>query len=203
MVELDISGKALTPEGFFELGPALMKSIEYECEQGQVVRLEELSLSDSKLDARCLRMLGRIVASASENLRDLDLSRNDIKITTDTEAAAWELFLSSFSNCCRLRKIDLSGNNLGYRAFEILTRVYSRETTVEVALLSDDIARSREAELGLLARKLSLASNPDGPADLVASESQMVGDSEGSRHGLSAFSCLGQVVDLTFRIQIC
>lgn len=179
MVELDISGKALTPEGFLELGPALVKSIEYECEQGKVVRLEELSLSDSKLDARCLPMLGRIVASASESLRDLDLSRNDIKITTDTEAISWELFLSSFSNCCRLRRIDLSGNGLGYRAFEILARVYSRETAVEVAILTDDTARSREEQLGLLTRKLSLASD-----DLTASQSQTVGDSEESRHGL-------------------
>lgn len=184
MVELDISGKALTPEGFLELGPALVKSIEYECEQGKVVRLEELSLSDSKLDACCLPMLGRVVASASENLRDLDLSKNNIKVTTDTEAAVWELFLSSFSRCCRLRRIDLSGNCLGYRAFEILTRVYSRETTIEVALLSDDTAKSREEQLGLLARNLSLASNPDGHADSVANQSQSVGDSEESRHGL-------------------
>lgn len=174
----------MTPEGFFELGPALVKSMEYECEQGKVVRLEELSLSDSKLDARCLPMLGRIVASASENLRDLDLSRNDIKITTDTEAAAWELFLSSFSNCCRLRRIDLSGNSLDYRAFEILTRVYSRETTVEAALLSDDTAGSREEQLGRMTRNLSLASNPESHANLVASQSQTVGDSEESRHGL-------------------
>ena len=184
MVELDISGKALTPEGFFELGPALVKSIEYECEQGKVVRLEEFSLSDSKLDARCLPMLGRIVASASENLRDLDLSRNDIKIVTDTDAAAWELFLSSFSSCCRLRRIDLSRNSLGYRAFEILTRVYSREMTVEIASLSDDTATSGEEQLGVLTRNLSLASNPDGHADLATSQAQTVGDSQDSRHGL-------------------
>ena len=184
MVELDISGKALTPEGFFELGPALVNSIEYECEQGKVVRLEELSLSDSKLEACCLPMLGRIVESASENLRDLDLSKNDIKITTDAEAAAWELFLSSFSNCCRLRRIDLSGNSLGYRAFEILTRVYSREIMVEVALLSDDTARTREEQLGILTKTLSLASSPDGHAHLPAGQSPTVGDSEEFRHGL-------------------
>lgn len=203
MVELDISGKALTPEGFSEIGPALLYSIEYECEQGKVVRLEELNLSDSKLDAQCLRMLGQIVASASDNLRDLDLSKNNITITTDTEAAAWEFFLSSFSNCCRLRKIDLGGNNLGYRAFEILTRVYSREPNVDIALLSGDITRSKEEQLGLLTRKLSLGSDPNGHVDFSVRQSQKVSDSEESRHGLSAFSCLEQVVDLTIRIQAC
>ena len=184
MVELDISGKALTPEGFFELGLALVNSIEYECEQGKVVRLEELSFSDSKLDARCLSMLGRIIASASENLRDLDLSKNDIQIITDSEAVAWELFLSSFSNCCRLRRIDLSGNNLGYRAFEILARVYSREMMVEVALLSDGTARNREEQLGLLTKNPNPASSPDGHANLLVGQSPTVGDSEESRHGL-------------------
>lgn len=174
----------MTAEGFFELGPALVNSIEYECGHGKVVRLEELSLSDSKLDARCLPMLGRIVASASENLRDLDLSKNDIEIITDTEAAAWELFLSSFSTCCRLRRIDLSGNNLGHRAFEILARVYSREMMVEVALLSDDTARSREEQLGLLTNNLSLASSPNGHANALVGQSQTVGDNEESRHGL-------------------
>lgn len=204
MVELDISGKALTPEGFSEIGPALLNSIKYECEQGKVVRLEELNLSDSKLDARCLRMLGQIVGSASDNLRDLDVSKNNITITTDTEAAAWEFFLSSFSNCCRVRKIDLGGNNLGHRAFEILTRVYSRESNVDIALLSGDITRgNKEEQLGILTRRLSLGSNPDGHVDFSASQSQKVSDSEKARHGLSVFSCLEQVIDLNIRIQAC
>ena len=203
MVELDVSGKALTTEGFFEIAPALVKSIEYECERGKVVRLEELSLGDSKLDARCLRMLGQIVANASSNLRDLDLSRNNISIATDTEAAAWEVFLSSFSDCCRLRKIDLSGNSLGHRAFEILTRAYSKESFIDIALLSDnDTASGREEEqLGQMTRKLSLSSNPGAHADSAASHSHMINDNDESRHGLSASSCLVQVVDLAFRTQ--
>lgn len=193
----------MTSEGFLELVPALVKSIEYQCEQGKVVRLEELNLGDNKLDARCLRMLGRIVASASNNLRDLDLSNNKISITTDIEAAAWESFLSSFSDCCRLRKLDFSGNQLGYRAFEILTRVYSRESVIDTALLSDnDTIIYKEEQLRTRTRKLSLAPNHEGFTDLAVSHSQ-TNDSDESRHGLSASSFLEQVVDLAFREKTC
>jgi Ran GTPase-activating protein (RanGAP) involved in mRNA processing and transport len=185
VVELDISGKALTPEGFFEIAPTLVKSIDYEGEHGKVVRLEELSLSDSKLDASCLRLLGQIVASASDHLRDFDLSKNHIKITTDTEAAAWELFLSSFSNCRGLRKIDFSGNHLGPRAFEIMTRVYSRETLLDVALLSESIVRRRDGErLGILTRKLSLVSSTDGHANVIPPQPRTVSGDEVFGHGL-------------------
>lgn len=131
-MELDVSGRGLTSEGFSEVATALVKSIEYEGEHGRVVRLEELCLRDNKLDARCLQSLGHVVKLAVGDLRDLDLSNNIIDVTTYEEVAAWEDFLTSFSGCCVLRRIDFTGNALGPRAFEVLARIYAREPPLDL-----------------------------------------------------------------------
>lgn len=44
VVELDIQGKSLGSDGFAELAPALIGSIDYVGEHGRVVKLEELCL---------------------------------------------------------------------------------------------------------------------------------------------------------------
>ena len=198
IVELDASGRALTSEGLFEVASALTKSMSYEDDNGRVVRLEELCLRDSKLEIRSLPHLSRIISLAAHDLRDLDLSENMITVATDDEVRLWENFLTSFSDCCVLRRINLSGNALGYRAFEVLARVYGRQTSVDLTSVTN-VAEPLEMstrgsknvspiqmrdELEKRARILSLASHPekertgDETMSLAA-----VDQEESSRHG--------------------
>lgn len=134
LVELDVTGKHLGEDGFHEVADALTRSLEHQGETGRVVQLEELCLKANELKTTCLPALARIIRLSAHELRDLDLSDNAFTITTTHEADAWETFLTSFAQCCVLRRIDLSGNPLGPKAFEILARVYSREPTIELAL---------------------------------------------------------------------
>lgn len=165
----------MTSEGLYEVASALTKSISYEDDNGKVVRLEELCLRDNKLEIRSLPHLSQIISLAAHDLRDLDLSENVITVTTDDEVRLWEDFLTSFSDCCVLRRIDLSGNPLGHRAFEVLARVYGRQKSVDLAP-ANNLAESLEMstrgsknvspiqtrdELEKRARKLSLASNSE------------------------------------------
>ena len=126
-----------------EFAPALLKSMEHNNENGKIVRLEELCLRDCQIDSRSLLHLARIISLAAYDLRDLDLSENQITITTPEEVAAWGAFLNAFSNCCVLRRIDLSGNLLGSRAFEVLARVYANDDPVDL-VLSDFVEESTE-----------------------------------------------------------
>lgn len=133
MVDLDVSGKNLADEGaIFEVALALADAMKYDDPvQGKVVRLEELYLKGCGLNAISLQALAVVIQVACDDLRDLDLSCNAITIETDEEVATWQDFLMSFKNCCVLRRLDLSGNVLGDRAFEILTRVYANEDAVD------------------------------------------------------------------------
>ncbi|KAL8888723.1 MAG: hypothetical protein Q9215_003907 [Flavoplaca cf. flavocitrina] len=133
LVELDVTGKHLGEDGFHKVADALTRSLEHQGETGRVVQLEELCLKANKLKTTCLPPLARIVRLSAHELRDLDLSDNAFTITTTHERDAWEDFLKSLAQCCVLRRIDLSGNPLGPKAFEILARVYSREPTIELA----------------------------------------------------------------------
>ncbi len=137
-VELDVSGRQLTDDGFAELAHGLLSSINVDGEHGRVVRLEELSMADNDLTAGCLRPLGRTIRLATDDLRELDLSGNNITVATSEEASAWEEFLRSFQGCCVLRRLDFSGNPLGPRAFEIFTRVYGREKPFDLLAAEND-----------------------------------------------------------------
>ena len=121
----------MTDDGFAEVTEALVKSIQYEDENGRVVKLEEVCLNGNELTALSLRPLAKVVALAAGNIRDLDLSENRISITTSDDAAAWEEFLEAFSSCCALRRIDFSRNGLGSKAFEVLARVYGKEKSFD------------------------------------------------------------------------
>ena len=193
VVEIDVSSKSLTDEGFFELARALIESILYDGEHGRVVRLEELCLRDAGLTPASLKHLSRIIQLACNDLRDLDLSNNDICINTPEEIAAWEWFLRSFSRCCVLRRVDLSGNNLGPKAFEILTRVYSGEQIIDMVLPEhlassnyDGFSPSSAAprDLSGLERKMSIVSESDDLASHDEEESGgTLGKHRAKRHG--------------------
>lgn len=159
----------MTDEGFAEVASALVQSLKYDGDQGRVVRLEELCLINNRLSVTSLQALSSIIRLASNDLRDLDLSENNIIIDTESEIAIWEEFLMSFKNCCFLRRIDFSGNTLGSRAFEVMTRVYARQEAVDLVLPTDlEQVQSRQrrtstdiAGLGRRTRTMSIVSDSD------------------------------------------
>lgn len=203
VVELDVSGRALTSEGLCEVASALITSIDYEAdENGRIVRLEELCLRESQLNTQSLLYLAQIISMVAEDLRDLDLSENFITITTDEHVAAWEVFLSSFSKCCVLRRIDLSGNALGPRAFEVLARVYAKESPVDLALTtgmdeslqthSKDLRSANHCteELEKRARKTSIALTKERDSShMEAGPPTSVHREDGGQLGLSDSTC--------------
>lgn len=94
--------------------------------------LVDLNVSDNALTTRSLARLAPIIYQSRFSLQTLDLSSNSIEVTNKNEARDWEAFLSSFSGCMALRRIDLSQNTgLGAWAFEVLVRVYNREKPVD------------------------------------------------------------------------
>lgn len=185
----------MTDEGFAEVASALVESLNYNGDQGRVVRLEELCLTNNRLSATSLQALSPIIRLASNDIRDLDLSENNITINTEAEVAIWEDFLTSFSHCCVLRRIDFSRNALGPRAFEVMTRVYAKQEAVDLVLPADlEQVQSNErrtstdiAGLGRRLRKLSVVSDPD---DLISDEDKdpKSDKHKGSGHSLSAVS---------------
>ncbi|TKA37466.1 hypothetical protein B0A49_13573, partial [Cryomyces minteri] len=117
-VELLLNGRELTDAGMEKIAAGLLHP-----EVRQWRRLEVVNLSGNAITTNALAMLAPVVADARFELRDLDLSKNDIRVTTDEEAQDWELFLRSFEDCRTLRCLDLSDNPLGgSRAFEIMAR---------------------------------------------------------------------------------
>ena len=126
-VELDVSGKAISDEGFAEVTSALAAAIKHHDDQGRVLRLEEACLKGNLLTVKSLAHLADVIHLSASEMRDLDLSNNRIQVTTPAEATAWERFLHSFARCCVLRRLDLSGNPLGFKGYEILLKVYAQE----------------------------------------------------------------------------
>lgn len=194
-IELDVSGKDLTDAGFAEVASALVQSLSYNGEQGRVIRLEELCLTNNRLSATSLQALSPIIRLARNDLRDLDLSQNNITINTEGEVAIWEDFLTSFGQCCMLRRIDFSRNALGPRAFEVMTRVYAKQEAVDLVLPTDlEQVQNNErrmsadiAGLGRRVRRMSVVSDPDGWMSDDDNDPKPNAH-KGPRHGLSAIS---------------
>ncbi|KAI4195106.1 MAG: hypothetical protein LQ346_003530 [Caloplaca aetnensis] len=157
IVELDITGKALGEDGFLEVAAALVKALEYDGQQGRVLLLEELCLKNNNLNAACLLPLAKILRLAAFDIRDLDLSNNDFAIANNRDADAWQDFLESVGGCCLLRRMDLSGNKLGPKAFEVLAKVYSQEPPIEGCFEDDVEITSHEGTSGR--RSISLDSD--------------------------------------------
>ena len=132
VVELDLAGKVLSSSDVQEIARALVKSMQYDSETGKVTRLEELCLRRNHLDSTSLPYLAEVISVAADHLRDLDLSDNNIEIVTEQDAQAWEQFLGSLAHCNVLRRIDLSGNPLGPKAFELLTKAYAKQEPVDL-----------------------------------------------------------------------
>lgn len=88
------------------------------------------STTDNKLNISSLPALQQVIKSAAQDLRDLDVSHNLISVTTDEDAQVFQDFLRCFAECCVLRRLDFSGNTLGPKAFEVLTKVYGQEEPI-------------------------------------------------------------------------
>lgn len=75
---------------------------------------------------------------SSRDLKELDISNNEISIVTVSDTQKWKYFLHSFGQCCVLKKIDFSGNSLGTRGIEILARVYIRSELDFVEVVGEE-----------------------------------------------------------------
>ena len=193
----------MTAEGLAEVFTALEKSIGYHGTQGKVVRLEELCLRHVQLDITALPLLGRVISLAANDLRDLDLSENCIKVETDNETRIWEQFLASFSQCCLLRRIDLSNNELGPRAFEVLTRVYARENPLDLAVC-DVVKEIADQDGDVLRHRFDEANPASEHHRNIEVETVLPPPDDqhgGSCHGLSTFQWVGQVINSMFSTQ--
>lgn len=154
-LEIDLTGKGLTDDGFAEFIDDLISCIN--CRDAEhplgLAKVTELHLQSNKLTVQSLLKLGDVIASSGGDLRELDLSRNDIRIVTEEEKTIWKLFLGSFKNCYMLKKLDLAGNPIGTAGLEILARGYIKsdldflEADAE-AIVSQDHGFSTDVEDG-------------------------------------------------------
>jgi Leucine Rich repeat len=67
------------------------------------------------------------VQASVRTLQKLELTNNNWELTSPESLHEWELFLSSFKDCQKLRKVDFSHNKLGDKGIETLVRVYTRD----------------------------------------------------------------------------
>ncbi|KAI9722894.1 MAG: hypothetical protein M1812_001342 [Candelaria pacifica] len=131
-VELNVVGKHLSDEGFLPVVNGLFAAYTY-TQGSPILHLEELHLADNNLTARCLISLSAVIRLGAGDLQDIDLSHNNISVFSDDDVFAWESFLTALKDCSVLRRLNLSGNPLGPRAFEVLVRAYSREDSLDLS----------------------------------------------------------------------
>ncbi|PYH46887.1 uncharacterized protein BP01DRAFT_337405 [Aspergillus saccharolyticus JOP 1030-1] len=127
-VEIDVTGKALTDEGLAQFIGDLVECLVFRDQEHPIglARVTELHLSGNLLTVQSLPMLAEVVNLSAGDLRELDLSNNDIQIVTPDDVRKWVAFLMSFQKCFVLRKLDLGGNALGRAGIEHLARIYMK-----------------------------------------------------------------------------
>lgn len=204
MVELDVSSRCLTDDGLKELARGLLQTYQANSRDRVIIRLEELNLRDNQLTPASLEELALVFPHACRDLRDLDLSSNNICINSRRHEEAWEAFLRSFSQSCVLRRIDFSGNHLGAKAFEILLKVYSQESPIDFVLPShlsptglskSPLSKALAEQIsGVEAstREMSIASRSDSTDQ---EEDARVGRTRTSKHGVFSSFCSAESAD--------
>lgn len=190
--------------------PALIQSIQYDGEQGKVAFIEELCLQDNGITVKSLKMLAPVLQLLSFDLRDLDLSNNAIKVKSTEDVRMWEEFLASLASCCVLRRLDLSGNALGPKAFEILAKAFAREEYPDAAVLKGPGCINHQHEDGRVSprpaventiaakvRRMSVKSEPDDEDEdpNEGYQSQLTLKHKGSRHGRPSQAHFGYLFD--------
>ncbi|KAI9678848.1 MAG: hypothetical protein M1817_005908 [Caeruleum heppii] len=140
-VDFYLPGKELGDVGLEEVCHGLQTALSIS-NSSDTTRLEELCLSGNGLTTAALAKLAPVIELGWHHLRDLDLSSNQICVSSDVEDADWETFLNALIGCSVLRRLDLSKNLLGARGFETLTRVYMSQKPLEIPVSGDVDERS-------------------------------------------------------------
>ena len=126
-VEVDASGKAISNEGFQEITEALAQALSHSIQDEEIMRLEEICFRGNKLTARSLGLLAPVIELSAGALQDLNLANNKIQLETSEDTNHFEMFLLALSKCTALRKVDLSGNPLRSKGYEILSKTYATQ----------------------------------------------------------------------------
>jgi hypothetical protein len=135
MLEICLRGKEMTDDSISEVVKSLLVAVEMH-DGISAFRLEELDLSNNTLTTTSLRRLVPLIEDSCYDIKDINLSDNNIRVETDQERDDWEAFLESFRRCRRMRRLDLSGNDLSKSLpLEIFLRVYSRHRWVDPVYL--------------------------------------------------------------------
>ncbi|KAB8222692.1 hypothetical protein BDV33DRAFT_229300 [Aspergillus novoparasiticus] len=130
-LEIDISNKKLTDQDLSMFIDDLL-----ECIREDLAKVIEFHIQGNSLTIKSLPKLGEVIALNAGEMRELDISNNNINISPSPEdKAMWCQFLNSFKNCYMLKKLDLGGNPLGPVGLEILARVYIKS---DLHFLEDD-----------------------------------------------------------------
>lgn len=87
-------------------------------------KLTEFLVNGNELTTVSLPRIAEVVALSAGDLREFNISMNNIQVNTPEEKGMWQMFLESFSNCYMLKKLDLGDNRLGTAGMEILAKVY-------------------------------------------------------------------------------
>lgn len=124
VIEIDVSGRQLGEEGL-----ALLCDAIEELAETKLSKVEELGLSGNDLTVECLRHLRRAIYMCPD-LRDIDISNNNITIRTSSDIEEWTSFLRSFRMLRGLRRLEASNNPIGDIGLEILLRVYASEKDI-------------------------------------------------------------------------
>ena len=91
-------------------------------------QLQFLRLKSNCLTTKALASLAPCIEAAADQLVEVDLSCNNIKVDTEASHAEFKAFFRSFRPCTALRRLVLSSNDLSAtRAFEIIAQEYSRQ----------------------------------------------------------------------------
>ncbi|KAI7483888.1 hypothetical protein KC351_g4838 [Hortaea werneckii] len=137
-IDLQAPKKALGDDGLAALADGLGSALRRGNDLASLA-LEDLNLSQNGITVASLARLAPIIELARHDLKTLVLSNNNFAVTTDVEAEQWELFLTSFGGCLKLRRLDLGDNpGLGRRAIEIFARIHINEPVVTPTRLSGD-----------------------------------------------------------------
>ncbi|KAL4972548.1 hypothetical protein BDW66DRAFT_154647 [Aspergillus desertorum] len=174
-LEIDLTGKGLTDEGFAQFIDDLIECIRYRDEMHPVglARVTEFHLQGNNLTVYSLPKLGEVIANNPGDLRELDLSNNGIRVASTEEKIIWKAFLCSFKNCYVLMKLDLSGNPLGVAGLEILASIYIKSDLEYLEADADAIVREN---LGLGLGENSVLAEEAGALKLCENSSKESAD---------------------------
>jgi hypothetical protein len=155
-LEICLKGAKLTDVGLAEVVDSILEGL-VEHDGIPTFQLEELDLSGNSLTTAALRRLAPVIRRSQYDLKDLNLSENNIRVETQEERDDWEAFLDSFRFCRRMRRLDLSRNDLSKSLpLEILLRVYCQHRWIDPVNLETCTTPVHSTKRGILEMTNSL-----------------------------------------------